>query len=115
MVLYFRVNVFVQTYSDKNGGQQYHVGDRVKTQRNDYYIIDFVKREYLQGKLHDIKGDIDQLKNINSNQVKIGKEFYTCVKQSQFVPNERRLNNRSTTGTKLLSIRPTYPHRAAVQ
>jgi hypothetical protein len=89
MVLYFRVNVFVQTYSDKDGIQQFQVGDRVKTLRNDYYIIDFVKREYLQGKLQDIRADVDQLNNINSPQVKIGKAFY-----------QNALNNLNSSLTK---------------
>jgi hypothetical protein len=79
LVLYFRVNVFVQTYSDKDGGYQLSVGDRVKTQRNDYYIIDFVKQEFIKGKFFDIKGEVGQLNNINSEQVQIGKEYYAKV------------------------------------
>ncbi len=79
LVLYFRVNVFVQTYSDKDGGYQLRVGDRVKTQRNDYYIIDFVKQEFIRGKFLDIRGEVGQLNNINSGQVQIGKEYYTKV------------------------------------
>jgi hypothetical protein len=79
MVLYFRVNVFVQTYSDEGGTYQLRVGDRITTKRSDYYVIDFVKQEYLKGKLLDIRGDVEQLKNINSDQVKIGKDYYARV------------------------------------
>jgi len=77
LVLYFRVNVFVQTYSDKDGKYQLSLGDRIKTQRNDYYIIDFVKQEFIRGKFIDIKGEVGQLNNVNSEQVQIGKEYYT--------------------------------------
>jgi hypothetical protein len=76
LVLYFRVNVFVQTYSDKDGEYRLNVGDRVKTLRNDYYIIEFVKKEFIEGKFSDIKGELGQLNNINSDQVQIGKEYY---------------------------------------
>ena len=51
----------------------------MKTQRNDYYVIDFVKQEYLRGKFLDIKVDVAQLKNINSDQVQIGKDYYAKV------------------------------------
>lgn len=79
LVLYFRVNVFVQTYSDKDGVYQLNVGQRVQTQRNLYYVIDFVKQEYLKGKLLDIKEEISQIKNINSDQVQIGKDYYAKI------------------------------------
>ncbi len=79
MVLYFRLNVFAQSYSDRDGGYQLHVGERIKTQRNDYYVIDFVKQEYLRGKLTDIKGDVERLDGINSEQVQIGKAYYQNV------------------------------------
>jgi len=79
LVLYFRVNVFVQTYSDKDGIYQLNVGQKVQTQKNLYYIIDFVKQEYIKGKLLDIKGELSQLKNINSDQVQIGKDYYAKI------------------------------------
>ena len=40
------------------GSRLLHVGERVKTQRNDYNVIDFVKQEYLKGKLKDIAIDV---------------------------------------------------------
>ena len=79
MVLYFKVNLFVQTYKEVNGTHQLQVGKIIKTQRNDYYIVDFVKQEYLKGKFLDIAGEIGALKNINSNQVKIGKDYFNNI------------------------------------
>jgi hypothetical protein len=79
LVLYFRVNVFVQSYSDKDGGYQLHVGNRVQTLKNLYYIIDFVKKEYITGKFLDIRLEISPLKNINSAQVQIGKDYYNNI------------------------------------
>jgi hypothetical protein len=79
LVLYFRVNVFVQTYSDKDGIYRLNVGQKIQTQKNLYYVIDFVKQEYLKGKLLDIKGEISQVKNINSDQVQIGKDYYAKI------------------------------------
>ncbi len=79
MVLYFRVNLFTQTYIDTNGTRQLQVGNRIQTLRTDYYVTDFVKREYLTGKLLDIKGEIGQLKNINSGQVQIGKDYFNNI------------------------------------
>jgi hypothetical protein len=76
MVLYFRVNLFVQTYREAGGERQLMVGVKIKTQRNDFYIQDFVKREYLAGKSLDIEGEIGQLKNINSAQIQIGKDYF---------------------------------------
>jgi hypothetical protein len=96
MVLYFRVNVFIQSYSDKDGGYQLHVGERVKTQRNDYYVIDFVKQEYLKGKLKDIAIDVGWLERINSPQVQIGKDYYRNLLTS--------LNSSITTGNLVLAL-----------
>jgi hypothetical protein len=79
MVLYLRVNLFVQTYRDVNGTYQLQVGVKINTHRNDYYIQDFVKREYLAGKFLDIKSEIGQLKNINSAQVQIGKDYFNNI------------------------------------
>jgi hypothetical protein len=82
MVLYFRVNLFVQTYSDATGTRQLQVGKMIKTQRNDYYIVDFVKQEYLRGKFLDIASEIGELKNINSGQVTIGKDYFNNIVNS---------------------------------
>lgn len=79
MVLYFRVNLFTQTYNEANGTHQLQVGNKIKTLRTDYYIIDFVKREYLKGKFLDIKDEIGKLKNINSGQVQIGKDYFNNI------------------------------------
>ena len=76
MVLYFRINLFVQTYREVGKSHQLMVGVKINTQRNDFYVQDFVKREYLTGKFLDIKGEIGQLKNINSEQVQIGKDYF---------------------------------------
>ena len=76
MVLYFRINLFVQTYREVGESHQLMVGVKINTQRNDFYVQDFVKREYLTGKFLDIKGEIGQLKNINSEQVQIGKDYF---------------------------------------
>jgi hypothetical protein len=79
MVLYFRINLFVQTYREAGESHQLMVGVKINTQRNDFYVQDFVKREYLMGKFLDIKGEIGQLKNINSAQVQIGKDYFYNV------------------------------------
>lgn len=89
MVLYFRVNLFTQTYSDANGTHQLQVGNKIKTQKNEYYIIDFVKKEYLKGKFLDIAGEIGALKNINSGQIAIGKDYFNNI-----------VNNINSTLTK---------------
>ena len=96
MVLYFRVNIFIQSYSDKDGGYQLHVGERVKTQRNDYNVIDFVKQEYLKGKLKDIAIDVGWLERINSPQVQIGKDYYRNLLTS--------LNSSIATGNYVLAL-----------
>jgi hypothetical protein len=82
MVLYFRVNLFIQTYKEANSTRQLQVGDRIKTLRTDYYIVDFVKQEYLRGKFLDIAGEIGGLKNINSGQVTIGKDYFNNIVNS---------------------------------
>jgi hypothetical protein len=89
MVLYFRVNLFTQTYKDANGTRQLQLGNRIKTLRTDYFIVDFVKQEYLKGKLLDIKDEVGQLKNINSGQVQIGKDYFNNI-----------VNNINSTITK---------------
>jgi hypothetical protein len=79
LVFVFRVNVFVQTYSEKDGQNQLLVGERVQTQRNNYYVIDYVKQEYLRGKYLDIKVELSQLDLITSSQAKIGRDYYDNV------------------------------------
>jgi hypothetical protein len=79
LVLYQRVNLYVQTYSASEGMDQLHVGQKIASYTAKYYIIDAVKREYIRGKFQDIKFEISLLNRLNSRQVQINKAYYENI------------------------------------
>jgi hypothetical protein len=79
LVLYQKVNLYVQTYSVSEGIDKLHVGRKIASYKATYYVIDAVKREYIKGKFQDIRYEISLLNMVNSEQVQINKAYYENI------------------------------------
>ncbi len=76
LALFQRVTVYIQTYSENSGIQRPNTGIRTNSTSATYYVIDTVKKEYVEGKLQDIKTEVNLLNMVSSQSVKIDKAKY---------------------------------------